>query len=87
MAEQIDDNQERCIKDAVQQFIDAQIEGQEPDMDELVNKYPEFKHQIRQRLSNVLKIDSLLASLTQVDKSDFADTATAHDLTGRKVGA
>ncbi|MFC1794360.1 protein kinase [Planctomycetota bacterium] len=86
MAEQIDDNQERCIKDAVQQFIDAQIEGQEPDMDEFVNKYPEFKHQIRQRISNVLKIDSLFASLTQAEESDFADTATAHDLTGRKVG-
>ena len=36
MAEQIDDNQERFIKDAVQQFVDAQIEGQEPDMDEFV---------------------------------------------------
>ena len=85
MAEQIDDNQERCIKDAVQQFIDAQIEGQEPDMDEFVNKYPEFKHQIRQRISNVLKIDSLFASLTQADDSDFADTATGHDLVGQKV--
>ena len=75
MAEQIDDSQERCIKDAVQQFIDAQIEGQEPDVDEFVNKYPEFKHQIRQRISNVLKIDSLLASLTQADESDFEDAA------------
>jgi hypothetical protein len=44
MTEQIDDNQERFIKDAVQQFTDAQIEGQEPDMDEFVNKYPEFKY-------------------------------------------
>ncbi len=56
MAEQIDDNQQRCIKNAVQQFIDAQIEGQEPDIDEFVNKYPEFKHQIRQKISNIRKI-------------------------------
>ena len=34
MAEQIDDNQERFIRDAVQQFIDAQIDDQEPDIDE-----------------------------------------------------
>ena len=87
MAGQIDDNQQRCIEDAVQQFIDAQIEDQEPDLDEFVNRYPELKHQIRQRISNVLKVDSLLASLTQADESDFADTGITHDLTGRKVGA
>jgi len=86
MAEQIEDNQERCIKDAVQQFIDAQIEGQAPETDAFVDKYPEFKQQIRQKISNVLKIDSLFASLTQANESDFADTAIAQDLTGRKVG-
>jgi len=86
MAERSDDNQERCIKDAVQQFIDAQVEGQEPDMDAFVNRYPEFKHQIRQKISNVLRIDSLFARLTQADESDFADTTIAHDLTGRKLG-
>jgi serine/threonine protein kinase/tetratricopeptide (TPR) repeat protein len=86
MAEQIDDNQERSIKDAVQQFIDAQIEGREPDMDEFVNKYPEFKHQIRQKISNVRKIDVLFASLVQADESDFADTSTGYDLSGQKVG-
>jgi len=87
MAEQIDDNQRRCIKDAVQQFIDAQIEGQEPDIDEFVNKYPEFKHQIRQRISNVLKIDSLLAGLTRADESDFEDAAPAHSLVGQRIGS
>ncbi|MHC4580433.1 MAG: serine/threonine protein kinase, partial [Planctomycetota bacterium] len=86
MAEQIDDNQERFIKDAVQQFIDAKIEGQEPNVHEFVNKYPEFEHQIRQRISNVLKIDGLFASLTKADESDFADTATGDDVAGRKVG-
>jgi serine/threonine protein kinase/dienelactone hydrolase len=87
MAEQIDDDQEKFMKDAVQQFIDAQIDGQEPDMDDFVNKYPEFKHQLRQKISNVLKIDSLFSSLVQTDESDFADTATGDDLAGQKIGA
>jgi hypothetical protein len=86
MAEQIDGNQERFITDAVQQFVDAQIDGQEPDLDEFVSKYPEIEHQIRQRISNVRKIDSLFASLTQTDETDFANTATGHDLAGQKVG-
>ena len=87
MAEPIEDNQRRRIKDAVQQFINAQIEGQEPDVDEFVNKYPEYKHEIRQKISNVLKIDSLFACLTQAEESDFADTATGHDLVGQKIGS
>ena len=73
MAEQIDDNQEKLIKDAVQQYVDAQIDGQEPDLDEFVSKYPEFEHQIRRRISNVRKIDLLFASLTQAEESDFED--------------
>jgi serine/threonine-protein kinase len=86
MVEQIDDNQERFISDAVQQFIDAQVEGQEPDIEEFVNKYPGLEHQIRNRVSNILKIDSLFASLTKADESDFSETATGHDLTGQKIG-
>ncbi len=89
MAEQIDDNQERFINDAVQQFVDAQIEGQEPDLDEFVKKYPEFEHQIRQRISNVRKIDVLFASLTQADESDFEDedTVIRDDLVGQKIAS
>jgi serine/threonine protein kinase/tetratricopeptide (TPR) repeat protein len=87
MAEQIDDNQERSIRDAMQQFIDAQIEGHEPDIDEIANKYPEFKHQIRKRISNIRKINSLFANLTKTDESDFADIPTGYDLIGQKVGS
>jgi len=86
MAEQIDNNQERFIKDAVQQFVDAQIDGQEPDMDKFVNKYPEFEHQIRRRISSVRKIDALFAGLTQAEESDFEDSATGDDLVGQKIG-
>jgi serine/threonine protein kinase/Flp pilus assembly protein TadD len=89
MAEQIDDNQEKFIKDAVQQFVDAQIDGQEPDLDEFVSKYPEFEHQIRRRISNVRKIDLLFASLTQAEESDFEDedTAIRDDLVGQKIAS
>jgi serine/threonine protein kinase/tetratricopeptide (TPR) repeat protein len=89
MAEQIDDNQEKFIKDAVQQFVDAQIDGQEPDLDEFVSKYPEFEHQIRRRISNVRKIDSLFASLTKAEESDFEDedSEIRDDLVGKKIAS
>ena len=85
MAEQINDNQERSIRDAVQQFVDEQIDGQEPDIDEFVRKYPEFEHQIRQRISNVHKVDALFASLTQAEEGDFEDGVTGDDLVGQRI--
>ncbi len=86
MAEIIDDNQERFIKDAVQQFVDAQIEGQQPDLDEFVKKYPEFEHQIRQMIQNVRKIDELFASLTHAEESGSEAADESGSLVGQKLG-
>jgi serine/threonine protein kinase/Tol biopolymer transport system component len=86
MAEQNNDNQERFIKDAVQQFVDAQIEGQQPDLDEFVKKYPEFEHQIRQRIQNVRKINALFASLTHSEKGGSDTEDESGSLVGQKLG-
>ena len=63
MTQQTDDNQEELIEDAVRQYVDAQIEGQEPDIDDFVKKYPQFEDQIRQMVSNIRKVDELFATL------------------------
>ncbi len=80
-----DNNQERSFKEAVRQFVEEQLSGYEPDIEELVSKYPEFEHQIRQKVKEFHKVDSLFDSLVQADESDFAETATGHDLVGRKI--
>ena len=87
MAGPIGDNQEHSLRKAVRQFIDAQLQGQEPDIDEFVRQYPEFEDQIRQKVRNLEKIDTLFDSLMQVDDGDFEDAATGQDLIGRKVGS
>jgi len=86
MAEQPKDNQESFVKDAVQQFVDAQLEGQEPDLDEFVKKYPDCESQVRQMILNIRKIDTLFDSLAQTDQSDFENIAVEQDLVGQKVG-
>jgi len=87
MTERIEDNQERFIKNAVQQFVNAQMEGQEPDIDEFVKKYPDYGHKIKQMILNICKIDTLFDSLVQADESDFEDIAyEQEDLVGQKVG-
>jgi serine/threonine protein kinase/dienelactone hydrolase len=87
MAGAIDKNQKGIIKEAVRQFVDAQLRGEELDTDEFVKKYPGLDSKIREGIQELQKIDALFDSLVQADESDFADTATGHDLAGQKIGA
>lgn len=81
-----DNKQEHRFNEAVRQFVEMQLLGKEPDIEELVGKYPEFEHEIRRKLREFHRVDSLFDSLVQTDESDFAATATGHDLVGRKIG-
>ena len=83
----INDNQEKSIEEAVQQFVDAQLQGREPDIDEFVKQYPQFEHRLRQRILNLRKIDALFDSLVKADESDFEDVATGLELVGEKIGS
>ena len=77
---------EKDIEQIVQQFVDAQLRGENPDIDEFVKQYPGLEDRIRQRIHNLREIDGLFASLMQPDDSDFQDTPTEHDLIGQKLG-
>ena len=37
----IDNNQEEIVKEAVRQFADTRLRGEQPEIDEFVKKYPE----------------------------------------------
>ena len=74
------------IEQAVQRFVDAQLQGQEPDIDKFAKQYPEFESRIRQRLRNLDKIDNLFDCLMQADDSDFGDSITESNLIGQKLG-
>ncbi|MHC4594730.1 MAG: protein kinase domain-containing protein [Planctomycetota bacterium] len=81
------DNQESSLDEAVQQFIDARLRGEEPAIDEFVRQYPELEHQIREKILNLQRINTLFDSLVQADEGDFEDTATGCDLVGQKIGS
>jgi hypothetical protein len=86
MAGPIGNNQEDSLRKAVRQFIDARLQGQEPDLDEFVRQYPEFEDRIRQKVRNLQKIDTLFESLVQADEADFEDTTTGGNLVGQTLG-
>jgi len=83
----IDDNQKDIIKKAVQDFVDAQLEGKEPDIDEFVKKYPGLDSKIREGIKELQKINALFDSLVQTDESDFEEAAAGQDLVGQKIGS
>jgi len=87
MTELNDDNRESPLDQAVQQFIDARLRREQPDIDEFVKQYPELEHQIREKIRSLHRINTLFDSLVQADESDFQDAASGQDLVGQKVGS
>ena len=78
-------NQQSPLDEAVQQFIDARLEGRQMDIEEFVKQYPELEHQLKEKIQNLQKIDTLFDSLVQADESDFVDMSDEYDLVGKKV--
>ncbi|MHC4705192.1 MAG: serine/threonine-protein kinase, partial [Planctomycetota bacterium] len=87
MANAGNDDRTRGFEEAVWQFLGARLRGTATDVEELVRKYPEFEDRIRRKVDEFQKVDSLFDSLMQAEASDFAAATSAHDLTGRKIGA
>ena len=86
MAATQDNKREQDFKEAFRQFVEAQLFGQEPNIEELVRNYPEFEDQIRQKLERFQKVDSLFGSIVRADESDFDEPVVGYDLIGQKVG-
>ena len=87
MAEPNNKNRENDFEDALRQFIDAQMRGEKPDIEEFINQYPEFEDQIRQKVQSFRKIDALFDTIMQPEGNEFADTVTGDDLVGQKIGS
>ena len=86
MAESSENKHENIVDEALQQFLDAQLQGQEPNIDEFVKSYPGLEHQIRKKIGKIQRIDGLFSCLMQADDSDFGETIAEHDLVGQKLG-
>ena len=86
MAGPIDDNHERAFEEALEQFVDSRLWGEEPDVDEFVKQFPAFEDQIRKSIRKIQRIDALFDSLVQADESDFEGSVAENHLVGQKIG-
>jgi tetratricopeptide (TPR) repeat protein len=80
------DNNQNIIDEAVQQFLNAKMQGQEPDLNEFVKKYPGYEHQIRKKIKKIQRIDGLFDCLMKADESDYNEPIAENDLIGKKLG-
>ena len=87
MIEELNDKQRAILEDAVEQFVNEQLRGKEPDVDEFVKKYPDLEDQVRKRIQKLHKIDTLFSSLVNTDESEFENITDEHDVVGKKIGS
>ena len=86
MAAHNNDNRPAVLEEALNKFIDAYLQGRQPDIDEFVTRYPQCEIQLKKRIQDLREINSLFDSIFHADQSDFEDAAAEEDLIGRKVG-
>jgi serine/threonine protein kinase len=86
MAKYLHDNQKALLEDAVEQFVDAQLESKAPDIDEYAKQYPDFENQVRKRIHKLRKIDGLFSSLVKTNENEFRNITNELDFVGKQVG-
>lgn len=86
MAEPLSDSQREDLERAVQQFVDAQLDGQQPDVDVFVKQFPDLEGQLRQRIRSLQEIDGLFSYIVKVDQPGSGVPAMGHDLVGQRLG-
>ena len=87
MAESLNDNQKSIIEDVVQRFVDAQLRGEQPDIEEFVKKHPSLEQQIRENIRDLQKIEGLFDTIVQADTSDYDHSTAGEELIGQRVGS
>ena len=87
MADFSNNNQDSVIEKALKKFVDEYLRGEQPDIEEFIRQYPDCEDLLRQRIQNLLKINTLFDTLVQIDESDFDATLAGSELVGRKIGS
>jgi serine/threonine protein kinase len=87
MVEGTENNQNETLDKVVQEFLAAQLRGEEPDLEQFVRQHPGMEEKIRQKLQNCQHVSSLFDSLREVDETEFQHAKDQTDLTGTRLGA
>jgi len=79
------DKPQNALDEAAREFVEAQLRGEQPDLDEFVKGWPGREQQLKAKVRSCQQVGALLDSLRRVDAGEF-DGIGDPDLVGRKVG-
>jgi len=85
MEEKHNDNSKQSFEEAVRQFVEAQLRGEQPDLNRLITQYPDLEEQIRQKIQSFQRVNSLFDDLGHAQEMEFEDQDIKSDLLGRKI--
>jgi len=79
-------NKAVVLDEVLTQFVNAYVQGERPNVEEFIERYPQYEAQIRRRVGGLREIDALFDSLVQSEGSDTVDTSAERNLVGQKIG-
>ena len=86
MEEKHKENSEHSSEEAVRLFVEAQLRGEQPDMNRLIARYPDIEEQIRQQIQSFQCVNSLFDALGHAQEMEFEGQDAKSNLLGQKLG-
>jgi len=83
MASEIQDHRNELVNEAAQQYAQAYLKGQAPDLDTFLRQFPGLEKDVRSKIESFQKVDSLFRDLRHIDESELT---TADNLVDKTVG-
>jgi serine/threonine protein kinase/Tol biopolymer transport system component len=86
MADIADNKHDRALSEAAQQYVEAYLRGEQPDLEEFIRDYSPQQDRLRKIIHNCLQVSSLLHLLQHVESGEFPAAAADMDLVGKRIG-
>jgi serine/threonine protein kinase/TolB-like protein len=83
MAGEVQDHRNELVNEAAQQYAQAYLQGQAPDLDTFLRQFPGLEKEVRSKIESFQKVDSLFGDLRHIDESELT---TADELVDKTVG-
>jgi len=86
MADTADNKYDSALSEAAQQYVEASLRGEQPDIDEFVKDYAPQQDKLRKIVHNCMQVSSLLQLLQRVEPEEFPVSSAETDLAGKRIG-
>jgi hypothetical protein len=73
MEEKHKENPKHSSEEDVRQFVEAQLRGEQPDLNSLIARYPDLEEQIRRQIQSFQCVNSLFDALGHAQETEFED--------------